>query len=70
MVLQGAFDVGRTAKAGFDAQQAGATARSEKAGSKKKYGTVAAATATRHARKKKIKTKVANSNLKQGYLIK
>jgi hypothetical protein len=56
---------------GVRALKAQHDARKEKQGSEAKYGTVARATATRHAkaRKKNIKKKIVNSNLKTGYKL-
>jgi hypothetical protein len=59
MVAQAAFDAGQTAKAGYDAYQAGAAAKANKADMKIRYGTPEAATKTRKSNKKRQELKEA-----------
>jgi hypothetical protein len=70
-IVADAYAITNAAVEGGRAIAAQSQARHEKAGSEAKYGTVARATATRHAkaRKKDVKKKIVNSNLKTGYKL-
>jgi hypothetical protein len=71
LVLQGAYDAARIGKAGYDAFSAGQSAKRNEADQSKRYGTVDAATRTRHANDRK-RARVAKNNsnkLKTGYKL-
>ncbi len=73
MLATGAYDVGRVAYEGYKAHEAASDARKNEASMNERYGTVEAATQTRHANDRKRAKKAVekkNSNLKQGYLLK
>jgi hypothetical protein len=71
LVIQGAYDAARIGKAGYDAFSAGQSAKRNEADQSKRYGSVGAATRTRHANDRK-RERVAKNNsnkLKTGYKL-